>query len=103
MLKTFGGFLRSDASVAQRCILIDAEKSSNPVAWTYRILRVPLSKSCDWQVGLRVVSETEERREAFGIAVRACSTSSAKFSAAVESTPNSAPVVSIARSDSSRI
>jgi putative transposase len=69
--KKSGGLLRPDASVAQRCALIDAEKANYPIRWMCQMLDVPRSSFYDWRTRSRQVTATAQRRTALGALVKA--------------------------------
>src|SRR5687768_12088728 len=68
-LKKSSGLLRTDAAVAERCAVIDAEKANYPIAWMCRLLRVPRSSFYAWTN--RTESPTRARRRALAVEVAA--------------------------------
>src|SRR3954466_1623784 len=66
-LKKSSGLLRTDAAVAERCAVIDAEKANYPVAVMCRLLQVPRSSFYAWTT--RVETPTRARRRALAVEV----------------------------------
>jgi putative transposase len=67
-LKKSRGLLRPDASVAERCALVEAEKATYTVTWMCAQLGVPRSSFYAWRC--RVESPTAARRRLLAIEVR---------------------------------
>src|SRR3954447_26966806 len=68
-LKKSSGLLRTDAAVAERCAVIDAEKANYPIAFMCRLLRVSRSSFYAWTS--RVESPTRARRRVLAVEVTA--------------------------------
>lgn len=66
-LKKDSGLLRKDATVAERCALIEAEKANYPIAWMCGLLKVPRSSFTEWRG--RVVTATAARRGELAVLV----------------------------------
>jgi putative transposase len=62
--------LRTDAPVAARCAVIDAEKAHYPIAWMCRLLRIPRSSFYAWRRQATTESATQTRRRGLAVQVQ---------------------------------